>query len=255
MTVHEQFGEDLALYALGMLQGDQRRALETHLESCANCRRELELLRGDASLLALSTAGPMPPARARQRLLDSIAREPRRVNVVPPARRWWIFVPSLAAAALALVLVVFWLQNAALRQQMSQLQNEFSRQQIALQHAQEVVSTLTATDALRVTLVPAKSPPQPQGRAIYQQDRGSLIFMASNMPPLPPKKAYELWLIPPKGKPIPAGLFTPDAHGSATVMNPPMPPGTEAKAFAVTVEPEQGSSAPTTPIIMVGQGE
>jgi len=55
--------------------------------------------------------------------------------------------------------------------------------------------------------------------------------------------------------PIPAGMFKPDARGSATVVEPPLPGGVEAKAFAITVEPEQGSSAPTMPIVMMGAGE
>jgi anti-sigma-K factor RskA len=124
-----------------------------------------------------------------------------------------------------------------------------------LQRARDVVSTLTATDAMRVTLVAAKTPPQPQGKAIYVRDRASLIFLASNLQALPPQKAYELWLIPTSGAPIPAGVFKPDAHGSAAVVEPPLPPGVQAKAFAITVEPEGGSSAPTLPVVMVGLGE
>jgi len=116
-------------------------------------------------------------------------------------------------------------------------------------------STLTSTDALRVTLVAAQAPAQPQGRAIYVRDRSSLVFLASNMPPLPAQKAYELWLIPTNGAPIPAGVFKPDARGSATVVEPPLPAGVEAKAFAITVEPEQGSATPTMPIVMMGAGE
>jgi anti-sigma-K factor RskA len=50
-------------------------------------------------------------------------------------------------------------------------------------------------------------------------------------------------------------VFKPDARGSATVVNPPLPPGVEAKAFAITVEPEAGSAAPTSPVIMLGAGE
>ena len=61
MSSHEQFADDLALHALGTLQGEERLALEKHLESCADCRRELDLLRGDMSLLALSVSGPKPP--------------------------------------------------------------------------------------------------------------------------------------------------------------------------------------------------
>ena len=97
--------------------------------------------------------------------------------------------------------------------------------------------------AAHFTLSAAKTPPQPQGKAIYARDRRSLIFLASNMPALPPQKTYELWLIPVSGAPIPSGLFTPDAHGSATVINPPLPAGVEAKTFAVTVEPSGLSGA------------
>jgi anti-sigma-K factor RskA len=254
MSVHEQFAEDLALHALGVLQGEERVALEKHLEGCAGCRRELEQLRGDMALMALSVAGPAPPRRARQRLIEAVAREPRRAAA--PARRSWLtLVPWVAAAALALGLVALWLQNSDLERQIAGLQSESAQQQAELQRAREVVSTLTATDAMRVTLVAAKTPPQPQGRAIYVRDRSSLIFLASNLQALPAQKANELWLIPTNGAPIPAGVFKPDAHGSAVVVNPPLPAGVQAKAFAITVEPESGSSAPTMPILMVGAGE
>ena len=76
MSAHEQFAEDLALYALGSLEGNERCALETHLETCASCRRELEVIRGDLAVVAMSAAGPQPPARSRERLMSAIAKEP-----------------------------------------------------------------------------------------------------------------------------------------------------------------------------------
>jgi len=254
MSVHEQFAEDLALHALGGLEGAERAALEKHLEECAACRRELEQLRGDLALMALSTAGPVPPQRARQRLLEAVAREPRRA-AAPSRQRWWALVPWVAAAALATGLVAMWLQKSDLQQRVAGLENESAQQQTELQRAREVVSTLTATDAMRVTLVAAKTPPQPEGKAIYVRNRSSLIFLASNFQSLPAQKVYELWLIPISGAPIPAGIFKPDAHGSASVINPPLPKGVEAKAFAITAEPESGSSVPTMPILMTGTGE
>jgi Anti-sigma-K factor rskA, C-terminal len=110
-------------------------------------------------------------------------------------------------------------------QQLAKLQSTSAQQQAELHQAKDLVSTLTANDAMRVTLVAAKTPPQPQGKAIYLRRRGSLIFLANNFAPLPPKKAYELWLIPATGSPIPAGVFKPDARGSATLVNPPLPQG------------------------------
>jgi anti-sigma-K factor RskA len=255
MSAHEQFADDLALFALGALQDDERVTLEKHLEGCSSCRRELERLRGDMALLALSASGPAPPRRSRERLLKAIAKEPRTQKTLARAQSLWTFLPWLATAAVLLVAAFFWQQSDRLAQQVARLRDQSAQQQAQLEQAREVVSTLTSTDAMRVTLVAAQTLPQPQGKAIYVRNRSSLIFLAGNMPPLPPQKAYELWLIPTKGAPIPAGVFKPDARGSATVIEPPLPAGVEAKTFAITVEPEQGSSTPTMPIVMMGVGE
>ena len=254
MSEHEQFDENLALFALGSLTGDERTLLEKHLEECAACRRELEQLRGDMALMAMSVGGPKPPARARRRLLDAIAREPHRTSI-PARRTWWTLAPWYAVAALALLAGWFWRQSDQLSQRVARLESQSAEQQAQLQQAREVVATLTATDALVVPVTAPNTPPQPQGKAIYVRNKARLIFVASNMPALPPQKAYELWLIPVQGAPIPAGVFKPDARGSAIVVHPPLPAGVEAKAFAITVEPEAGSSSPTMPIVMMGAGE
>ncbi len=80
MNVHEQFADDLSLYALGALDGAERLAVEKHLQECSACRRELEQLRGDLALMALSASGPKPPSRSRDRLMAAIAKEPRRAQ-------------------------------------------------------------------------------------------------------------------------------------------------------------------------------
>jgi len=253
MSVHQQFAEDLALHALGALQGHDQLALEKHVEECATCRQELEQLRGDMALLAMSAAGPTPPRRARQRLMDALAREPRP-SIVSQRRVWWALIPYFAAAALALVAVFLGRQNSHLREQLSDIRTNSGRQQAQLEQARQIVATFTGPEAMRVTLVAVKTPPQPQGKAFYLRSKAILIFLANNLPRLPSQKAYELWLIPASGAPIPAGVFKPDVHGSATVVNPPLPAGVEAKTFAITVEPETGSAAPTSQPIMVGSG-
>jgi len=267
MSVHEQFAEDLALYALGSLEGGERQALEAHLEGCASCRRELEVSRGDLSLLALTTAGPKPPARARQRLMSAIAKEPRLPAIAPePQPRFW---PSfgrpalgwIAAAALALVCIGLVRQNSTLQRDMASLrvrfQNQFNDQEGKLEQANEVVTTLLDPESTKIELVAVGNKPQPRGKAIYQRRTRNLIFLASNLPPLPAQRIYELWLFPASGgAPIAAGLFKPDARGSATVVNPPLPEGVEAKSFVVTLEPESGShEAPRGTPVIVGMGE
>ncbi len=253
MNAHEQFAEDLALYALGALKVEERLAVEKHLEECSSCRTELEQLRGDAALLAFSASGPRPPARSRERLMAAIAKEPRRVPVRPVGRvAWWRALEWAAAATAVVVVLLLVRQNNNLERRLAGLQSSSADQQKQLQQAKQLIATLTAADAERYVLVAGKTPPQPQGRAIYLSSSGTLVFLASNMPALPPQKAYELWLIPANGAPIPAGVFRPNAQGSAAVIKPPLPAGIEAKTFAITVEPEAGSNAPTSEPVMVG---
>lgn len=255
MSAHEQFAEDLALYALGTLRGNDLVDLEKHLADCTDCRRELDQLRGDMALMALSATGPAPPKRSEQRLMDAIRREPRATAVRAPRRSRWGVIGWVTAVVMAAGVVWFWRQSDRIAIQMTKLQNQFSAQEIELKRTRDVVATLTAPEAQIISVVAPNAPPQPQGKAIYVRDRSSLVFIASNMPTLPPQKAFELWLIPTQGAPIPAGVFKPNARGAATVVNPPLPPGVEAKAFAITIEPEAGSITPTMPIVMMGAGE
>jgi len=257
MNGHEQYAEDLALYALDALTGEDRVKLAQHLATCASCRLELEQLRGDTALLALSAAGPRPPQRARQRLLDAVAREPRTVIARPNAPRlaWWGWLGWAATAAVLVFALSLWRENLTLQSTLASAGFQAAESARQLDELRKIAAPIIEPEAQRVTLVAAKAPPQPQGKAFYLKNRSSLVFLANNMPALPPQKAYELWLIPTNGDPIPAGVFKPDSHGSATVVNPPLPAGAEAKAFAITVENEAGSPKPTSPVLMMGTGE
>ena len=257
MSEHEQYAEDLALYALDALSEEERAKLEQHLATCAACRLELEQLRTDTALLAMSAAGPRPPQRARQRLLEAVAREPRTAPVVQSSARsaWWGWLGWAATAAVIVFSLSLWQENTSLHAMLASARSSEAESTRQLNELRRIAAPIIEPEAQRVTLVAVKTSPQPQGKAFYLRSRNSLVFLASNMPALPPQKAYELWLIPTIGNPIPAGVFKPDAHGSASVVNPPLPPGTEAKAFAITVENQAGSEKPTTPILMMGAGE
>lgn len=253
MTVHEQFAEDLALYALGSLEGETAVSLEQHLEECAACRQELARLQGDMALLALVTSGPAPPQRARQRLLKAIGREPRSLRTVFLRRRWWTLAPVFASLVLAVFAILLWRENARQRDRIEGLKADAASNQATFEEAKHLLALLTDPSAQHITLVAAQAKPQPAGKAIYMPRNGALVFMASNLAPLAPEKTYELWLVPMHGdKPMPAGTFKPDAKGNAMVMMPPMSVGVDAKTFAVTIEPEGGSPTPTMPMVLVG---
>jgi anti-sigma-K factor RskA len=269
MSQHEEFADELALYALDALTGDDRARVDQHLATCTACRRELEELRGDAALLALSAAGARPPQRARKRLLEAVASEAAanatlaqnarssgtpapRVVEASSRHSWWGWLGWAATAAVLVLAAAFWKENAVLKQSLATASSREAESAREMEALRKIAEPILEPEAQQVTLVAAKTPPQPQGKAFYLRSRGSLVFLANNLSPLPPQKAYELWLIPVSGAPIPAGVFKPNAHGSASVVNPPLPAGMEAKAFAITIENEAGATTPTMPIVMMG---
>jgi hypothetical protein len=164
---------------------------------------------------------------------------------------WFGWVTALAALVVAVYLGVHSLQ---LQRQLDVNRREIARLSAQAARAQELMDALTSPQSQQVTLTETRRPARPVGHATYLKKSGALIFIASNLRPVPQNKTYELWLIPSNGKaPISAGLFRPDSTGAASVVLPPLAAGIDAKAFGVTVEPAQGSATPTLPIVMAGQ--
>jgi hypothetical protein len=258
LNTHEQFADDLALYALEELTGAERQEFEVHLSECAACRRELQAMRADLGLLGLSSSGPQPPSRSKQRLMRAIADEPRGVSLPEPAPApaarsgWWSLVPAFAALGLLIFAVMMWRGNAGLRDQLAELRNRNQDAATQLNRVNEQLRLLTAPDAVHVSLTSQKAAKEPTGTAIFSPERKRMMLMASNLPVAPPGKAYELWVIPTNGVPIAAGVFKPDEHGNAIIMDHTMPEGVVAKAFAITVEDEAGSDKPTSAPVLAG---
>jgi anti-sigma-K factor RskA len=168
---------------------------------------------------------------------------------------WWGWLGWTAAAAVVIFAVSLWRENSVLKETLASASSQAAKSAREMEELRRIAAPILEPEAQRVTLVATKTAPQPQGKVFYLRNRSSLVLLANNLPPLGPRKAYELWLIPTSGAPIAAGVFKPDAHGSGSVVNPPLPAGAEAKAFAITVEDEAGSATPTTPIVMMGAGE
>jgi Anti-sigma-K factor rskA, C-terminal len=270
MNGHSQYAEALALYAMGALDDPRElAALQAHLGACVECRRELEALRADAALLALSAVGPRPPERARQRLLAAIAAGPGPERLLPQKpyivgrlrSRWLSFAPIAVMLLLAVFSILLWrdLRNTRrdlrhLRAQMDQMQTELEQKNKDLAEAKSVRDLLRAPDAWPLTLVHQQTPPQPQIKLVYSRQQGSLLLMASSLPRLPENKVYALWLLPAdNGAPMPAGWFKPDNNGNGMMFHAMQTAGINAKGFAVTIE-AGGSQSPTMPIVMAPAG-
>ena len=172
---------------------------------------------------------------------------------------WWL--TTAASLALAAGLTIYTLQ---LRSRIAGLESELretraqanaAQQQIVdaqtvAAGAQRTVAILTAPDVARVDLAGQPVSPNASARAFWSRSRG-MVFNASNLPPLPPGRTYQVWVVTAQA-PISAGLLTPDAQGSfsetfSTPSDIPQP-----IAMAVTIEPAGGAPAPTGEKYLVG---
>ena len=115
----EHFQQNAALYVYDELEDDLRHALELHIESCANCNKEVEQLR------AMRTVFSMEPveepsasmlASSRMRLQEALEQE-------QPARSWsallhlrsrWMDASDAFSPALSAVLVIAGFAGGAL---------------------------------------------------------------------------------------------------------------------------------------------
>lgn len=262
MKDHAQFADDLALYAMGALDARECPELQAHLGTCGECRRELEALRADLAMVALSASGSQPPQRSRQRLMSALAGEPREQHQPGPrlvtARqnpRWFRTLPVVAALALAILCIGLIVQVLRLQNTNARLERALYDERQRETAAKAVLAMLNDPSVQRMTLVTSHAPATPHVNTYYQKSNGQILLTAKNMQLLPADKSYQLWLIPASGgAPMPAGLVRPAADGSVFMMHTMEITGIDAKSFAITIEPLHGSSTPTMPIVMAPAG-
>jgi anti-sigma-K factor RskA len=252
--------EDFDLFALGALDADEKQVIETHLATCAECAQKLAEAQGRMAILAFAAPGVGPSPGAKERLmrqLHATAEGPggshARTQPEPAASgmfgRWWaVLVPVASAFALATILL--WLHNEQLTRQLADLRETVQQQQQQLDESRHMVELMAARDTQVVSLAVQKGQPDGTARVVYNQREGMMMYDGS-LPPAPPNKSYQLWLVPMKGAPISAGVLT-TTNGTPSHIMMKLPEGVPAKAFAVTLEPAGGMPQPTGPMVLVG---
>ncbi|WP_107774053.1 anti-sigma factor [Nocardioides sediminis] len=213
-------------YALDAVDDLERARFEQHLAECEDCRAEVASLREAAVLLAETSAVAPPPS-----LRDSVLSGISQVRPLPPVvertrvvhRRWF---PLLVAAAVVAILGV----GAAIWQPWSPSEDS------SLTAAERV---LTAPDAQSVAIDLGEA-----GRATVTRSEsvGKAVITTEDMAPAPTGKVFELWLQDDQGAMIPAGLMPPGEDNQVVLKGD----AAAATAVGITVEPEGGSSEPTS---------
>ncbi|HET8864018.1 MAG TPA: zf-HC2 domain-containing protein [Solirubrobacterales bacterium] len=105
-----EWRESLGAHALGRLPGQERAALEAHLEGCRACRTELDSLAGVARLLPLADpehfdTAPAPPPALADRVAATIRAERRSQR--RRRLRLGLALSGATAAVAAAVLAIF----------------------------------------------------------------------------------------------------------------------------------------------------
>jgi anti-sigma-K factor RskA len=240
--VHNDYKEMIPARALSTLDAAEERALNEHLENCAECRKELEEWQATAATLALASDPAEPSPKVRERILSEVRRDrsstPEVIPFKSPPRNVWSSFGTLGAiaavvlfTALSIGLAVLWRQNQRLARE-----NKFV--------------ALVNTPGARVSELRGVEPGQGETAKLAYDRAGRAILMASKLPSVPQGKAYQLWFIVGDKPPVPGKTFVPDKTGNAILEDEIPRDAVDASVFAITVEPEGGSSAPTSPIYL-----
>jgi anti-sigma-K factor RskA len=227
-------------YAADALPDDERAAFEEHLQTCASCTQEVEELTATAARLATATA-VAAPAGMRSRVLSEIqnvrqlspSQAAELLNRESAARPW--FQQPLAWAASFLLLLCIALAGVTVAANRSADRAERAAAQIAS----------VATDPDRQTL---SAPITSGGKGVIVAAHGNAVFRAQGLSALPADRSYQLWVMDPRGGARSIALL---GHGPVGHVEQFVPNVRAGDSVGLTVEPRNGSDAPTSPPVLV----
>jgi anti-sigma factor RsiW len=210
-----------ALYALDVLDDDERSRYEQHLADCERCQADLRGLREAAAGIGFVATGPAPPAALRERILGQARAEPRNVTPIRSRRSSSVSIAAAVAVAATAAAVALGVWASSLHHSLS--------------HEQAAVSVLGDPHARRIAVQGASGSlvVAPSGKAA----------LAVDLPTPPAGKTYEAWVL--DSSLHRDRLF----DGRPTVLGRRIGPGA---TVMVTLEPSGGVNAPTTkPLLRV----
>jgi len=110
-----------------------------------------------------------------------------------------------------------------------------------------------ATGASVFELSPTAQGPANAHGALYLTAGGSGVLNVVNLPQPESGMAYQLWFLPPdEGEPIPGSTFGVDERGTGFLLIAADTGG--FRGVSVSLEPDAGSTAPTSPMLLSGAG-
>jgi hypothetical protein len=273
MTTSEHESHTLAgPYAMDAVSDDERASFAAHLSDCEQCQEDVSEMREATARLGLAAAvTPRPelreqtiraafattqlapvvsdPGQSRPGLLAEEKKDKSlRRTGVPAAEAGWrrrlgrvrsarlpVRISLAAAAVLAVTAAVLGgMTSNAMRQL------DHSRRQ---EHM--IAAVLNAPDKVMLT---ARVMTGGTATVVMSRQARAAVFTAHDLVSLPSTEGYEIWLMGPTGERA-AGMLRPQAGGMA---GPEIVFGLRpGDVIAVTVEPADGASRPTSVLVVV----
>ena len=239
----EELRDNYELYALGVADESERAEIRAHLaRECKTCVPGVKEARTFTALLGGTAALASPSHNLRKRILASVGVEQQR----------WRWAPVLAGAVGVLLLVVIYIgdrERRAADEALSRLHTELAQRSSELARLNDAFAIVNGPDTTEASFGQGQPTP-PRGKVFVSPAQGVLLI-ASNLPPAPSGRIYEMWIIPKGGKPVAAGLFQSGSDRSAMhIQRGPIDVNATA-AVAVTLENEGGAQQPTSQPLIV----
>ena len=238
----EELRDHYEIYALGIAEEPERSEIRSHLNrECGTCVAGVKKALEMAALLTSTVPQSEPSAHLRRRILTSVGVEQRRFGWAPV----WAGAAVLGLALAAYLGYQDW-RDAG---ESARLQGEMRAQGAEITRLTEAFAILNGPDTREATF--GKGQPQPPRGKVFLNPAQGVLLMASNLPPAPSGKLYEMWVIPKTGKPVAAGMFQSQNDGTAMHVRRGAVDLDATGAVAVTVENESGADQPTTQPLIV----
>ncbi|WP_377888659.1 anti-sigma factor domain-containing protein [Alkalihalobacillus sp. R86527] len=241
--------DQLLDYFNGTLTEAEKKMFETHLESCSDCREELQELEDLTSDLPYLSTPEEPPSGMKERVLqnvfedeseieskDQVVSHDNKSNTTDMDRFKTKRSPKWIAPALAAALFLSLAGNAY-----TYISNEG-----ATTETEEVSSLLKA-----VQLAPSEGTAS-NGAAALVSDNGkmNLVVQADDLEGVQDDQVYQVWLLEGE-KPFRAGSFVPGENGQGAVSYEINYEGDhDWTAVAITLEPNAKSKTPKGEVVM-----
>lgn len=226
--------DQIAAYALNILDTAEAAQVGTHLADCASCQQELTAYEEVTGLLALTIPNVTPSPTLKAKLLVEISeKQARHKTAVPPKKtqnstlsnwRNWFQKRPFWQPVLVVALLLLLISNFQLRQRLDEASTPANFGTVTLS------GTEAGTHATGIIIISADG------------EHGTLVVQ--NLPQLPENEAYQLWLIK-DGQRTSGGLFNVDEDGYRALWVGSTDPLDSYQKFGVTIEPAEGSPGPT----------